>query len=299
MSREPSLREKRFPAMNDRQQIWLVTNDASGSNDEQAREELEQCCGSAGFDVTRTVCFPAEDLPDPAALDAAEIALLAVFAGDGTTNAVIGNLAGWDGAVLVLPGGTMNLLYHRLHGERAVDEVVRMAAGGQAAPRRPGMIRCRQGTAYADLLAGPGTSWYDVREAMREADVLGIAESAANAIGETFATPGIVCRDPRLGRAEGYPLVMLTPSDTGIRVSGFHAETIGDYLREGMALLTRKFREGPSDDLGTVQEVTLASTEDEAFGILLDGEKVESPAEEVFRLVPCEVDLLATLSDGH
>jgi hypothetical protein len=298
MSREPRSADKRFAAMNERQRIWLVVNDASGSNDEQAREELEQCCGDAGFHVDRTIGFPVDDLPDSAALDSAGIGLVAVFAGDGTTNTVIEKLAGWGGAVLVLPGGTMNLLYHRLHGERTADEVVRLVAGGEAVAHRPGVIRCRQGTAYADLLAGPGTSWYDVREAMREADVVGVAESAASAIGETLATPGILCRDPRLGRMEGYPLVMLTPSDAGIRVSGFHAETIGDYFREGVALLTRKFREGPRDDLGTSRQVTLASTDGEAFGILMDGEKVESPAEQVFRLVPCEVDLLATVSDG-
>ena len=105
--------------------------------------------------------------------------------------------------------------------------------------------------------------------------------------------------EPRLGREEGYPLVMLTPEDSGIRVSGFHAQKIGDYLREGWALLTRKFREGPRDDLGLVEQVTLASTDGEPFGVLLDGEKVESPAEEVFRLVPCEVDLLATVDDGR
>ncbi|MXP40215.1 diacylglycerol kinase [Altererythrobacter soli] len=274
--------------------IWLVANDASGSNDEQAREELEQCCGNAGFHVERMVGFPAEDLPDAAALDAAGIELLAVFAGDGTTNAVIGNLAGWGGAVLVLPGGTMNLLYHRLHGERTFDEVIHMAAAGRAARRRPGVIRCGRGTAYVDLLAGPGTSWYEVREAMRESDVLGVAESAANAIGETLATAGIVCRDPALGREEGYPLVMLTPEDEGIRVSGYYAETIGDYLKEGMALLARRFRDGPHDDLGTAGQVTLESSDGGSYGILMDGEKVESPAAEVFRLVPCEVDLLAT-----
>jgi hypothetical protein len=281
--------------MKQKQRIWLVANDASGSNDEQAREELEQCCGDAGFHVERTISFPAEDLPSAAALGDAGIDLVAVFAGDGTTNAVIGNLAGWSGAILVLPGGTMNLLYHRLHGERPFDEVIQLAAAGRAHRHRPGVIRCRHGTAYVDLLAGPGTSWYEVREAMRESDVLGVAESAANAIGETLTTAGIVCSEPALGREEGYPLVMLTPDDAGIRVSGYYAETIGDYLKEGMALLARRFRDGPHDDLGTSGQVTLGSTDGGSFGILMDGERAESPTEEVFRLVPCEVDLLATV----
>jgi diacylglycerol kinase family enzyme len=79
-------------------------------------------------------------LPTPAALDAAGIGLVAVFAGDGTINSLIESLAGWSGAVLVLAGGTMNLLYHRLHGERTTDEVIAAAARGKSALRRPGVI---------------------------------------------------------------------------------------------------------------------------------------------------------------
>ena len=281
------------------QRIWLVVNDASGSTDAEAIATLEKGCGSAGLALERIVRFPAQTLPTPAELDGAGIELVGVFAGDGTVNALVNQLAGWGGAVLVLPGGTMNLLFHRLHGERETGEVVRLVAGGKAQRVRPGVIACRAGTALADLLAGPGTRWYEVREAMREADVLAVAGSAAQALGETLATPGIVCREPATGREEGYPLVMLTPTGEGIRVCGFYAETAGEYVEGGWALLRRRFREGPHDDLGTAQRITLASTADEPFGVLIDGERAEAPAEEVFRLVPCEVDLLATVDDGR
>jgi len=285
--------------MSGERRIWLVVNDASGSNEEAARTELRRSCATAGLSIERAVRFPEDPLPGPAELDAAGIDLIAVFTGDGTANAAIGNLAGWAGAVLVLPGGTMNLLYHRLHGSRPAAEVIALAASGGARPVRPGVIRCRQGTALADLLAGPGTSWHDVREAMRDADPRALADSAAHAIGDTLKTAGIICSGPRLGRPEGYPLVMLTPRGDGIRVAGFHAETAGDYLREGWALLRRRFREGPHDDLGAVRQVTLASTGGGPFDILIDGEKARCSDAETFTLVPCEVDLLATQGDGR
>jgi hypothetical protein len=281
------------------QRIWLVVNDASGSNDEQAIETLERSCAGSGLGLERVVRFPEQPLPTGPELGSAGISLVAVFAGDGTVNALVNGLAGWGGAVLVLPGGTMNLLYHRLHGEREVDEVLDLVAAGEAARVRPGVIACRAGTALADLLAGPGTRWYEVREAMRQADVLALAGSAAQALGETLATPGIVCREPAVGREEGYPLVMLTPTDEGIRVSGFYAETPGEFLEGSWALLRRRFREGPHDELGLVDRITLASTVDEPFGILIDGEKGESPSQEEFRLVRCGVDLLATRTEGR
>lgn len=281
------------------QRIWLVVNDASGSNDEQSIAVLERSCVGAGLALGRIVRFPEEPLPDAAELDGAGIGLIAVFAGDGTVNALVNGLACWSGAVLVLPGGTMNLLYHRLHGECAADEVIGLVAAGSAKRVRPGVIACRAGTALADLLAGPGTRWYEVREAMREADVLAVAGSAAQALGETLGTPGIACRDPAVGRAEGYPLVMLTPTDEGIRVCGFGAETPGEFLVGSWALLRRRFREGPHDELALVERVTLGSTVNQPFGILIDGERGESPDEQEFRLVPCAVDLLATRADGR
>ncbi|MGZ3172981.1 MAG: diacylglycerol kinase family protein [Croceibacterium sp.] len=281
------------------QRIWLVVNDASGSNDEQSIATLERSCVGAGFALARIVRFPEQRLPIAAELDGAGIGLVAVFAGDGTVNSLVNGLAGWGGAVLVLPGGTMNLLYHRLHGEQEAGEVIQLAAAGQATLVRPGVIACRAGTALVDLLAGPGTRWFEVREALREADVLAVAGSAAQALGETLGTPGIACRAPDVGRADGYPLVMLTPTDEGIRVCGFGAETAGEFIEGSWALLRHRFREGPHDELALVGHVTLASSVNEPFGILIDGERAELPEEEEFRLVPCAVDLLATRADGR
>jgi hypothetical protein len=279
--------------------IWLVVNSASGSHDEEALAGVASSCQGAGLAIERIVSFPKEPLPTGGALDGAGISTIAVFAGDGTVNALVRALDGWSGAVLVLPGGTMNLLYHRLHAERPIDEVVRLAAAGQARRARPGVIRCSAGTAFADLLAGPGTSWHQVREAMRETDIVGVAAHAAQALGATLAEPGVACRHPESGRTRDYPLIMLTPTDRGIVASGYCAETAGEYVEGGWAVLRRRFREGPHDELGLAPQVTLTSTTGDSISLLLDGEPAECPAEQVFRLVPCGVDLLATGPDGR
>ena len=82
-------------------------------------------------------------------------------------------------------------------------------------------------------------------------------------------------------------------------MSGFRAETAAEFLEGGLAVLQRRFREGPHDDLGVAGAVTLASAAGRGFAVLLDGEPRECPAEAVFRLVPCGVDLLATEPDGR
>ena len=278
--------------------IWLVNNVSSGSNDDAAIAALEACCREHGLQIAHRTVFPAQDLPTPALLDAAGIGLVAVFAGDGTINGLIGALAGWRGALLVLPGGTMNLLYHRLHGEKALEQVIAAAARGDVVTRRPGMIRCAYGDAYAGMLAGPGTSWGRVREAMREAAVVELAESTVVAIDETLSGEMLACVEPRLGRREGYPLLCLEPGDAAIEVVAYYAETAAQYLEQAWALVRRNFREGPHELLGHARAVRLASTRGNPFGLLIDGEQAEAAPEVEFALAAAEVDLVATRLDG-
>jgi hypothetical protein len=278
--------------------IWLVSNPASGGNDGAALDALRQCCGEHGLDLARHTVFPDQALPTPAVLDSAGIECVAVYAGDGTVNGLIAGLAGWGGAVLVLPGGTMNLLYRRLHGQRTLEQTIAAVGRGASAPVRPPVIRTPLGDAYADFLAGPGTSWGRVREAMRAADVAELAQSTVGAIDETLTGEQIVCLDPPLGRREGYPLLSFTPGGEGIEVEAYYAEGAGDYLAQTLASFKRDFREGPHERLGTARRLTIASTQRNAFGLLIDGEQAEADSPFQLALAQCEVDLLATEAHG-
>jgi hypothetical protein len=175
-----------------------------------------------------------------------------------------------------------------------MEGAIAAVARGEAAMRRPGVIRCPFGTAFAGMLAGPGTSWGKVREAMREADVVELTAGTVEAIEQTLSGDMIACRRPPLGLPTGYPLVSLTPHDEGIEIEAYHAESAGEYIVQAWALLRRNFREGPHDVLGRERRVRLASTQGQALQLLVDGELVEAEAEVEFTLAACEVDLLAT-----
>jgi hypothetical protein len=190
------------------------------------------------------------------------------------------------------------LLYHRLHGELPMEQAVAAFVRGEAAVRRPPVIRSAAGIGYAGILAGPGTSWGRVREAMREAAVVELAESTIQAIEETLTGEMIRCHEPPLGRREGYPLLCLEPAERGIEVVAYHAETAAEYLEQGWALVRRNFREGPHDLLGTTPRVRLASTRGNPFGLLIDGEQADAAPEMEFVLAAAEVDLVATRRDG-
>lgn len=289
----------RFRRVDPARRLCLVTNDMSGSNDADTLADLLEALGAGRARIVRHVSFPADSLPTPTELDRADIGQVVVFTGDGTLNAALDRLAGWGGQVLVLAGGTMNLLFHRLFGEEATNaSAIAAWLEGRLQVTRPDVIGCERGNAYAGLLAGPGTAWNDVREAMRAGAVLGVAGGAMAALAETLAAPGVACREPQLGREEGYPLILLNSNDKAIEVLAFHAEAPTEYLAQGWALLKCNFREGPHDVLGHASTVTLAATGEDPLGLLLDGEPAEPIRACTFELAPCAVDLLAPGSDG-
>lgn len=273
---------------------WLLANAASGSNTPAALEEVAACLAHNGILVDRSITFPDDPLPLPGELDAAGVRLMIVYTGDGTLNAALGKLAGWGGAVLVLPGGTMNLLSKRLHGDFTAPDIVALVAAGGARRRRVSRVAGACGDAYAGLLAGPGTHWGAVREAMRELDIAGIASGAAEALAKSSGETTVRAASPALGRRKGYPLIDLTPGEHGIQVNGYSADTPAEWAQQGWALLRRQFREGPHDRLGIVDEVTLENIDGSPVEVLLDGERCRAGSSVTFRVALSEVDLLAT-----
>lgn len=273
---------------------WLVVNPASGSNDQTSAETLTAALTTRGWPVERVVAFPDDPLPDAAMLDAAGIAHVVIYTGDGTMNTLINQLSGWGGKVLVLPGGTMNLLPLRLHRTTDLDTILDIVAGGGALARRPNCVRCEAGTALAGLLVGPGTAWSRVRESMRRGAIADMAKETVEALRETTTGASVMLADSRLSRDDGYPLVELTPGEHGVQIDGYFAEAALDYAGQAWALLRRRFREGPHDRLGVADSFTLASADGSALACLIDGEPGECPSGSRFWVEPCGVDLLAT-----
>lgn len=271
------------------QTLWLVVNPASGSNDDQARELLvEALLPNRVLDIT------ADPDMSPSALDAEGVEVLAVFTGDGSLGSILACVEGWGGAVLVLPGGTTNLLAKALHGEEVTAEaVIEAYRSGQLTRVRRNGIAWSGGKAVCELLAGPGATWSDVREELREGNLVAVAQSAVQAARETSNGALVRLRDPALGNPDGYGGVRLTPEAQGIIVDVYGADSVTDYLKQGFALLRRNFREGPHDKLGSHPTIHCETIDGEAMDLMIDGERKTGQPVETFSLAELAVDLLA------
>ena len=272
---------------------WLVVNGASGGNAEDSAVSLAEALAQAGRRPARVIDLQHDECPDRAAAEGAGVGLLAIFTGDGSANAIIIRLEGWGGDVLLLPGGTANLLAGDLHGSEPAEAIIAALGAGRLSTRPRQVIRCSQGAGLIEILAGPGATWSDVREGLREGDIGGIAETALEAARQSTTGPMVRIVDPELGREDGYSGVRLAPMGDRMTVDGYGAQNVADYVRQGIALLRRDFREGPHDELGLHETVVCRSIDGSPIELMVDGERLTGLPEERFSLAPLGVRLLA------
>lgn len=258
-------------------EIWMVTNASSGSHDIGRIESVERMFREAGLVISRRITIGESRLPTGEEARAAGLSLAILHGGDGTITSAASALDGWDGDILVLPGGTMNLLSRALHGDQEVEDIARQAIEA-ALPTAPVPTIVGEGhCALAGVIAGPTTIWGDVREQARHVDIAALASTIPEALAETLSGDDIAVD----GVEGGFQAIHLQPSGDGIAVRGVLARNAGDLLAHGWAWLSGDFREGPHAPLGIMPELTLRGPR--PMGLLIDGEKKQGGVAMTFR----------------
>ena len=247
----------------------LIVNTHSGNASAVDLEVLTSSLRDAGLSAGHIVQLPDENCPDRVVIEKLNCDVVVVVSGDGTVASLCEQLKDWPGSLLVLPGGTMNLLSRRLHGDVALAEIVERLRGAALVADYIPVMCLGQREVLTGLTVGPSTRWGEVREGIRHGDVGGLAQTVPEAWSETLSDEGVwVEGQPR----EAYAGIFVEPDDAGtLSVIGFRANNIGDMLGHGVAWLRRDFRDGPSDDFGAMPEVTIVG-DDAETGLLIDGE---------------------------
>lgn len=278
-------------------ETWLIYNGASGSHDQQTLQNLAAALDAAGHAPARVVDCK-DGTPDAAEANAAGLGLIVVHGGDGTLSRTIGGLEGFGGAVLPLPGGTFNLLAREMFGDRDALTIVDLLRERRLAWVRRSCIRGEGVLALAELLAGPGAKWADVREELRGSNIGEVIAKGWDAASTSAVGPMVAVVRPAGGRADGYAGVRLCPRPDGMTIDGYAAEGLGDYVQQGIAILKRDFREGPHDKIGAARSVECRSLAGAPIPLMVDGERSEGASALSFSLDTLDCDLLG-LPDGR
>ena len=259
--------------------VWLIINRASRSVAADWEVKLRKAFETRGTQVAGITDFPADALPTIAELETAGTDVVAVAAGDGTVNAVAHALDDWSGILLVLPGGTMNVLAKALHGD-ALPEAIVAAVKSPPDARPIATVDAGERRAVVGAIVGPGASWVHTREAVRHGHWGRLARAFRLAYTRTLSDAVHVRTTGK--RSRGYRAVFIHPGERELGLVKVRASGWQDGVRLGFNYLTGTWEHARGVETESVAEVTLA--ERHPVSALFDGEPLKLPPHTTLRL---------------
>ncbi|MCA8892880.1 MAG: NAD(+)/NADH kinase [Hyphomonas sp.] len=154
----------------------VVINPLSRTVPKGAADEIEAAIRASGHDIARMHCNSGKLASGVRAAADSDADAVIVWGGDGTIACVL-NACGATGLpVLALPGGTMNMLPKRLHGDGPWHEVLeRVLSGSVSQTLAAGDVDGQR--FYIAALFGRLTGLAETREAVRKGELVNAAQA--------------------------------------------------------------------------------------------------------------------------
>lgn len=280
------------PGNKARQPLWLVANTASGSTSQQAMQAVESQLTASGRDV-RIIDIGGR-LPPLPEHDDQRPATIASLGGDGTARAVIDRYGTSAVPLLVLPGGTMNLLARRLHGDADVATIIGRWTK-QAVENHISLPQIEGDgiESLVGIIAGPTTAWGEGREHLRHWRLGMALRSAARALQALKHEPNV-----RVAGVPGsFQALFVCPCDDGLEVHRIDTDSVTALLRHGVAWMMRQFLGGPTERIACLRTVTLHSARGRRVGrirMLVDGERANASSPLTLKVGMCPARFITT-----
>jgi diacylglycerol kinase family enzyme len=276
------------------QRLWLITNPGSGSTSDAHCDAIEALVHARGLTLVGRTDFPADDLPSVADLEAAQVDTVVLFAGDGTINAAACALDRFDGAALILPGGTMNMLARVLHGEADAAAIIATAHENERTVHLP-LVEAGPHRAFVAAIIGPAARWGGAREAARHGRLRRMIAAARLAWHRSFSRSGRirVLGEDRLSGA--HQALIAIPDGEKLEAAAITATHLSEALRLGANWSTGDWRNDPS--VAQAHVATLRFANRRPIPALFDGEAATLPRRTEVRAGRSRLRFITTLAD--
>lgn len=260
------------PPLPDSAKALLLVNEKAGGVGPGDAEKLTDALRAAG--IAEYTLIDAERMSRALFARASDFDVIIVLGGDGTARAAA-ELAPRDGPPLILlPGGTLNILPRALYGELAWPEALAAAlAGGEVTRLTSG--RANGEAFYVAALFGAPTLLARAREAMREGKLLRAWRRFGHALQRLFLHR-LRARPDRAPMRRAEAVGVLCPAFSGgIRSEDLEwvrldAKHLLDLARVSLRALTAAWRTDPSIEIARCRSSDIVS-----LGVIpatLDGE---------------------------
>ncbi len=260
-------------------------NPASGSvsadGGERLKVELEKS-GIRGADIIQT---DSNDFVGQLKSVAAQNPdLFVVWGGDGTLKGALETVGQISPNLLLLPGGTMNLLPRSIHGEKPWEQII---ADVLVAPKRKMLPagKANDELFFCAMMAGAPARFAEARESLRKGDLVKAAAEARVAI-DTLNTLHL---DARYG--DGYSfgggqlpttsvigavVGSLTKEGKGMEVAALASPTTGGALNVLWTSFFSDWRTAPGVTAVQANSLEIGSDEGGDIPVIADGEHIEA-----------------------
>jgi diacylglycerol kinase family enzyme len=259
-------------------------NPKAGSVPADARVKLTAVLNQAGVNGADLIeTDPENCVGQLKSLAAMQPDLFIVWGGDGTIRAALSIVGPITPNLLILPGGTMNLLPRSIHGEKPWDVILREVLNA------PKLMSVSGGEAngnrfYCAMLAGAPAHFADARESIRRGDLAKAAAQTGTAI-ETLKTmhleasysDGYSFADTRLPTSSfvGAIIGTLTKAGKGMEVASLANPTATGALNVVWTSFFTDWRNAPGVEVAPADSLDIGAEDGRDIPVIADGEHME------------------------
>jgi diacylglycerol kinase family enzyme len=275
--------------------VVAVVNERAGSVGPKAASALEALLREHCSNVT--VMAPQPEEMDAAMADAIgrKPEIVVVLGGDGTARKAA-ELAGPKGPPLILlPGGTMNVLPKALYGPLTWQEAIVAALESGTVRDLPG-ARAGEHLFFVAGIFGSPARMAEAREAVREGKFFAAIDKFSTAVKRAFGHRLRARRDlSPVTRAEAVaivcPLFSKSPGDDRLETAFLDPAGALSAFRLGIGALTGAWRTDPATDIRACRSTEISGRGE--VPAVLDGEPVTLPARVRIVAVPAAARVIA------
>jgi len=256
--------------------LGIIVNEKSGSVPEDGREQLSAFLQEEGHEPVLPVSIEVSLEDQVAGLMAVGCEALVVWGGDGTICAVLQSANG-SVPVLVLPGGTMNLLPKRLHNDELDWKKI---VHSVLADPRPGWISAGEVGGqrfYVAALFGQLTHIGASREAVREGAILEAVSILTDR--ETLDIESNihveVDQPDTMRECPATAVAVIPAAEDGLEIAVIAPDNHLDLAASAMDALARGWRESAHFHAEGATAIRMRHAEGKAIPATIDGEPCE------------------------
>jgi diacylglycerol kinase family enzyme len=258
-------------------------NPASGSVSVDGGERLRaalEVAGVSGAEMVEIDCSDCETQLKQLADSKPD--LFVVWGGDGTLRSALGVVGKVTPNLLLLPGGTMNLLTRSIHGEKTWEQVLTDVLAGPKRITLPAG-KVNDEIFYCAMLAGAPAHFAEARESLRRGELVKAATEARAAL-DTLNTLHL---DARYRDGYTFERASLPPTsvigalvgpmarDHAMEIAALAESSTGAALNVVWSSFISDWRTAPGITIVPARSLVI-ETEDGDIPVIVDGEAMEA-----------------------